>query len=144
MLSTFLIYISLSIFFNLNPYFLANSELITNSIALLSNNAFTIISSYILIFFSPIFTITSLSIFLFSRLYIDIFSTTLESIANLLLLRLSQELLNLLPYLNSLAYILVFFHPQFYSLFLCFYNFLLSVQILHSYNSPNSLSYLYL
>ena len=64
-LSTFLTYIGLSILFNLNPYFLANSELITKPIAPLSNNASTVTSSCGSILSSPIFTITSLSMFLF-------------------------------------------------------------------------------
>ena len=49
------------IFFKLNPCFLANSELITNSIALLSNNASIITLSCVSILSNPIFTITSLS-----------------------------------------------------------------------------------
>ena len=38
----FLICIGLSNFFNLNPYFLANSELMTSPVASLSNNASTV------------------------------------------------------------------------------------------------------
>ena len=53
--------ISLSIFFNLNSFSLANSELITNPIVLLYNKASTIIHSCVSIFSSPIFTVTSLS-----------------------------------------------------------------------------------
>ena len=60
----FLTCIGLSSFFNLNTYFLANSELITSSIALLSNNTFTVILSYVSILSSPIFTITFLNSFL--------------------------------------------------------------------------------
>ena len=63
--STFLTYIDLSILFNLNSYFLANSELITKPIVPLSNNASTVTSSCGSILSSPIFTITSLSMFLF-------------------------------------------------------------------------------
>ena len=66
--SIFLAYISLSIFFSLNPYFLANSELITNLIVSLSNNTSTVISFYMLTIFKPIFTVTSLNMFLLSKL----------------------------------------------------------------------------
>ena len=114
-------------FFNLNLYFLANSELITSPIALLSNSISTIISSYISILSKPIFTITSLNMFPLSRLYVDVFSTTLESITNLLLLRPSQELPDFLLHLNYLVcyflqfsisvYIPVFYPPQFCFLF---------------------------
>ena len=61
--STFLTFIGLSNLFNLKPYFLANSELITSPVALLSNNTSTIIPSYVSILSSPIFTVTSLSVF---------------------------------------------------------------------------------
>ena len=57
---TFLIFIGLSNFFNLNPCFYANSKLITSPVALLSNNASTIISFYISILSNPIFTVISL------------------------------------------------------------------------------------
>ena len=60
--STFLIYISLSIFFSLNPCFLANSELITSPVALLSNNTSTVIPSCVFILSSPIFTVMSLNV----------------------------------------------------------------------------------
>ena len=63
------------------------SELITNSMAPLSNKASTITPSYISILSNPIFTATSLNMSLLSRLHVDVFSTTLKTIANLLLLR---------------------------------------------------------
>jgi len=53
------IYKSLN-FFNLNYCFLVNLELITNSIAPLSNSTLTVISFYISIPFKPTCTITSL------------------------------------------------------------------------------------
>ena len=122
-----------------------NSELITNSIALLSSNTSTITSSCILILSNPIFTITSLNMFSLSRLHIDVFSTTLESIANLLLLRPSQGLLDLSPYLNYIVhyfllllvsvYIPAFFPFQFCSLFPYSCNSLPNVQIHHSCSS---------
>ena len=150
-LSTFLTYIGSSILFNLNPYFLVNSELITNFIAPLSNNASTITPSCVSILSNPIFTVTSLNMSLLSRLHIDVFSTTLESIANLLLLRSSQELLDLLPYLNYFVcyflplptsiHILVFSPPQFCSLFSYFCSSLLNIQISHS-SSSSYFSYL--
>ena len=49
------------IFFSLNPCFLVNSKLITNSVTPLFNNTFTIIPSYLSILSSPIFIVTSLS-----------------------------------------------------------------------------------
>jgi len=58
-LSMFLIYISLSIFLKLNHCFLVNLELITNSIAPLSNSNFTAISFYISIPSKPTYTVTS-------------------------------------------------------------------------------------
>ena len=64
--SMFLTYMGLSIFFNLNPCFLANSKLITSPIAPLSNNASTVISSCVSILSKPIFTVISLNVsFLF-------------------------------------------------------------------------------
>jgi len=57
----FLIYIGLSIFFNLNPCFLANSELITSPVAPLSNNASKVIPFYVSILSKPIFTVISLN-----------------------------------------------------------------------------------
>ena len=62
-LSTFLIFIGLSNLFNLKPYFLANSELMTSPVVPLSSNASTVISFYISILFKPIFTIIFLSVF---------------------------------------------------------------------------------
>ena len=105
----FLTCMGLSIFFNLNPYFLANSELITKPVTPLSNNASTITPSCVSILFNPIFTITSLSMSPLSRLQQDIFA--LISIANLL--EFNQRLLNPLPLLNYFVHychhILVFF-----------------------------------
>ena len=104
-LSTFLMYMGLSIFFNLNPYFLANSELITNSVTSLSNNVSTITPFDVSILSNPIFTITSLNMFLLFKLQQNVLSTTLLSITNLLLLlRSNQELLDLLLYLNYFYY----------------------------------------
>ena len=82
--SIFLMYIGLFIFFNLNPYFLANFKLITNLVILLSNNTSTITSSCISIIFSPIFTVTSFNMSSLSRLQQNLLFITLESIANLL------------------------------------------------------------
>ena len=62
--STFLTYIGLSSLFNLNPCFLVNSELITSPVALLSNNASTVIPSCVFILSSLIFTMTSLKVFI--------------------------------------------------------------------------------
>ena len=76
--------LGLSIFFNLNFYFLINSELITNLITPLSNNASTIIPFCILILSNLIFTITFLSMSLLFRLQQDILFTILLSIVNLL------------------------------------------------------------
>ena len=76
--------LGLSIFFNLNFYFLINSELITNLITPLSNNVSTIIPFCILILSNLIFTITFLSMSLLFRLQQDILFTTLLSIVNLL------------------------------------------------------------
>ena len=58
----------LSIFFSLNLYFLANFELVTNSVTLLFNDASTITPFCISILLSPIFTVTFLSISPLSRL----------------------------------------------------------------------------
>jgi len=118
--STFLIYIGLSIFFNLNPYFLMNSELITNPVAPLSNNASTITSSCISILSSPIFTITSLSSFSLFGSQQNVLSITLEIIFS---------------FVYCFLYIPVFCPLQFCLLFLYFYNFLLYVQNLHSCSS---------
>ena len=114
-------YINWSFYFF--PYFLANFKLITNSVVLLSNNASTVIPSCMSILSSLIFTITFLNIFPLSRLYVDVFSTTLASIANILLLRPSQGLLDILPHLNFFVHISVLFSSQFCSLFFCFYSF---------------------
>ena len=54
---------NISNFFNLNSCFLTNSELITNSVTPLSNNASTVTLSYVSILSSPIFTVTSLNVF---------------------------------------------------------------------------------
>ena len=60
--------------------------------------AFTITPFYVLIFSSPIFTVTSLNIFLLFRSQQNVLSITLLTITNLLLLlELSQELLDSLP-----------------------------------------------
>ena len=105
-----------------------------NPIAPLSNSASTITPSYISIFSSLIFTVTSLSISSLFRLQQVVLFITLESIVNIfLLLRLNQELLSLGPHLNYIhslpqpifavhysyySYILVLFFPNsvFYSL----------------------------
>ena len=68
--SIFLTYISLSVFLSLNPYFLMNSELITNPVTSLFNNISTITSSGISILSSPIFTVISLNKSL-SELYLN-------------------------------------------------------------------------
>jgi len=93
--------ISFSIFFNLDPYFLVNSELITKPIILLFNNTSTVTPSHKLILLSPIFTITFFKRFLF-ELQLDKFSLsiTLPSIANLLLKESNQELLDSHSLLN--------------------------------------------
>ena len=87
--STFLTYMGFSIFFSLNLYFLANLELI-------SNNASTVTFSCISILSNPVFIVTSLNMFLLS--------TTLLSIANLLLLESNRGLVGSSPHLNSLLY----------------------------------------
>jgi len=56
--SSFSPYIFCKIFFNLNSYFLVNSELITKPITLLSNNISIVTSSYTLILSNPILTVT--------------------------------------------------------------------------------------
>ena len=60
--STFLTCIGLSNFFSLKPCFLANSELITNPVAPLSNKASTVIPFCVSNLSNPIFTVTSLNI----------------------------------------------------------------------------------
>ena len=87
-------------FFNLNFCFLANSKLMTSPVTLLSNNTSTVTLTYVSILSSLIFTITFLNIFPLSRLQQELFSITLESIANLLLLKPHQGLLDSLSYLN--------------------------------------------
>ena len=99
-LSTFLTYIGLSIFFNLNSYFLTNFKLITNPVASLSKNAFTITPFCISTLSSPIFTVTSLKKSPLSRLQVDILFTILESTANLLLSKYNWELLDFPSCLN--------------------------------------------
>ena len=140
--SIFLMYIGLSIFFSLNLYFFANSGLITSSVAPLSNNTSTVISSCISILSNPIFTVTSLKRSPLSKLHVDILSTTLESITNLLLLlRSNWDPLDLCPYLNYCYCSLSLFfysYPFFY-----FCNFSSYVQILYSYNNFCFFSYLY-
>ena len=137
----------LFIFFSLNPYFLANFKLITNPVALLSNNVSTVIPSCISILSSPIFAVTSLSMSPLSRLQQDILSIALASITNLLLLESNQRLLDPLSLLNYFVYCShchhtpVFSPSQFCFLLPCSYNFLLNVQIFHNYNSYDSLSY---
>ena len=99
------IYGSFNIFnLNLNFYFLANSELIISSVPLLSDNTSTVTLSYVSILFRPIFTITSLSMSLLSRLQQDIFSITLENIASLLLLQKPNQGLLSSPLYLSLIY----------------------------------------
>ena len=141
-MSTFLIYIGFSIFFNLNLCFLTNSKLITSSVAPLSNNASTMIPSCISILSSPIFTVTSLKRSPLSRLHEDIFSITLLSIANLflLLLRSSWDPLDFHPHLN---YCYCPLSPFSYSyLFSNSYSVLPYVQNSHMHNS-SCCSYLY-
>ena len=74
-------------FLQFKSCFLANSELITNPIVLLSNKVSTIIPSCVSILSSLIFTVTSLSSSLLFRLQQDVLSITLESIVYLLFLR---------------------------------------------------------
>ena len=124
-------------FLQLKSLFFANSELITNPITPLSNNASTITSSCISTLSSPIFTVTSFRRFPLSRLQQDVLSTILLSIANLLFLRSNWDLLDLCPHLN---YFVCFFHAPFssYYLFPNFYNSLPNVQTLYNYNSSFS------
>ena len=144
------LYIDLSVFFNLNSCFLANSKLITNPIAPLSNNASTVTPSYISTLSKPILTVTSLSHFSLFRSQQNVLFITLESIIYPLLLRLNQGVSSLTSHLNFPVHfflqsssvccsychcILVFFPSQFCSLLPCSYNFLLNAQILHNYNS---------
>ena len=145
-LSTFLIYIGLSIFFNLNLYFLINSELITSSIAPLSSNISTVPSSCMSIHSSPIFTMTFLKIFPLSRLQQDSLSITLKSITNLLELESNWGLLYSLSHLN--------YDFSHYSScpHILFFSFILQTSSSYSfsqydqnpYNCNNSFSYLHL
>jgi len=107
-LSTFLTYIGLLIFFSLNSYFLANSKLMTSSVAPLSSSASTIIPSYVLILSNLIFTVTFLNLSPLSRLQTDIFSTTLLSIANLFMLEPNQGLLDFLLHLTCVLSVLIY------------------------------------
>ena len=112
----------LSIFFNLNPCFLENSKLITNSITLLSNNASIITSFYISLLSNPIFTITSLnnsffSIFLtftsscfFSFLSFFNFSSLKTIFLSFLLLGLSK--FGILAYVPSIQIVPVLNFPS--------------------------------
>ena len=112
--SIFLTYIGLSIFFNLNLYFLANSKLITNFIAPLSNNTFTVTPSCISILSNPILTVTFLNISSLFRLQQSVLSTTLKNTVNLfVLLRSNQGLLDLCLHLN---YYSIHFLPQLFSI----------------------------
>ena len=119
-------------------------ELITILVAPLSNNTSTITPSYISILSSSIFTVTSLNMFSLSRLQPDILSTTLLSIANLLLLEPNQGLLGSSPHLDSSLYS-DYPHILFFSLGLQFpivYNSIQDSQILYSYNSFSLYSHL--
>ena len=79
----------------------------TNPIASLSNNASTVIPSYVSTLSNPIFTITSLSLSSLFRLQPAVLSITLLSTVYLLL-RLNQEVLSLAPHLNySVVYFLL-------------------------------------
>ena len=131
--STFLTYMDLSNFFNLNPCFLVNFKLITNYIALLSNNVSTVIPSCISILSKPIFTVTFLKRSPLSRLH-NIFFVILLNIVNLLLLlRFSWDSLDLYPHLNY--YYCPLFPFSCSSLLPYFYNTLLNIQNPHIYNN---------
>ena len=110
-----------------------NFELITNPIALLSNKASIITPSCISILSSPILIVTSLNMFSWFRLQMDIFSATL---LNLFVLEHNQKPLGSLLHLNCSLYsncphtLLSFLGLQ----FLIFYNSAQDGQILHSYN----------
>ena len=142
-LFTFLTYIRFFVFFNLNLCFLANSELITNPIALLSNSVSSVTPSCVSTLSGPIFTMTSLSRSPLFRLQQDILSTILLSAANLLLSRPNQELLDLPPHSNCFVCYYEYLHISsfFPGLYFIFYNSVLDGQILHSYN--NSFLYLF-
>ena len=140
--STFLTYIDLSILFNLNHCFLTNSKLMTNPVALLSNNASTVTPSCILVPLSQIFTVTSLSISLLSRLQQDLLSITLKSIANLSVLEYNQELLDSLSHLNHYSYCLNFSYTSSFSFVLLFHNSCSFLQYdQNSHNYSNSFLY---
>jgi len=145
-LSTFLTYIDLSIiFFNLNHCFLANSELKRTNIqeevtveALLDSRATGLV-------ISQIFTVTSLSISLLSRLQQDLLSIILKSIANLSVLEPNQEPLDFISHLNYYSYCLNCSYTLtsfFVLLFPNLYSFLQYDQ--NFYNYSNSFLYLYL
>ena len=130
-------YRGLSNLFSLKPYFLANSKLITSPIVPLSNNAFILIPFYVSILSKPIFTVTSLKRSPLSRLHEDIFSATLLSIANLLLLlRSSWDLLDLYSHLNCYCLLLA---P-----FFCLFPFSYSYSILPNIQNPYKYNNLFL
>ena len=112
------------------------SSSITTSKYLICDTS-TVTSFYISIISSPIFTVTSLNMFLLSRLQMDIFFATLLSIANLFIVEPNQGLLGSSPHLNCFLYLVCphipFSFPSLWSLI--FYNFMLDGQILHKYNS---------
>ena len=60
----------------MNLFFLMNSELITNTVTLLSNNTSTTIHSVTSSYFNPIFTITSLNNFSFFSILFPLLSTS--------------------------------------------------------------------
>ena len=143
--SMFLTYIGLSIFFNLNLYFLTNSELITSTVVPLFNSASTVISFCMSILSSPIFTVTSLNNFsssafltstsFFSLILSESDTPTFISLASTLnlLLESSWGTLDSLPLLNCLSvqnfpllsisvHIPVFCHLQFWFFPSYFYN----------------------
>jgi len=82
-------FIGLSNLFNLKPYFFANSELITNPVAPLSNNTSTIIPFCMSILSNPIFTVTSLNVFstaFLTSFFSDLDASAFISLANTLYL----------------------------------------------------------
>ena len=92
----------------------------------------TVIPSCISILSKLIFTVTSLKRSPLSRLHIDILSTTLESIVNLLLLRSNWDPLDLHPHLNYYSLHI----SSFYSYpFFCSYSVLPSVQNPYKHNN---------
>jgi len=66
-------------FFNLNPCFLTNSELMTSFIAPLSNNASTVTPFYILILSKPIFIVTCSYYSDYSRMYYPLLYWALQT-----------------------------------------------------------------